>query len=291
MKHIDTLIKDYQNYLFVEKGLSALTIEAYLNDINLFHTRLNITTSADYVEFQINDFINLEAQDGHSPSTIRRRLSSVYNYFLFLKEQGVYTNNLPKVVQPQLPRRLPTYLTVEEVEKLLEMPDLTKATGIRDKAMLELMYASGLRVSELLTLKRDQVNINRGLIRVFGKGSKERIVPFGDFALSYLVRYINEVRAFNVGHKSNTLFLNNAGEPLSRQYFHRIVKQYAQAATITKQVSPHSLRHAFATHLIENECELRIVQALLGHVNIATTQIYTHVSAKRILSIYDEATN
>lgn len=291
MKHIDDLMSEYQNYLFVEKGLSKHTVNAYLNDISLFHQRLNITFSNEYVPFQINDFINLEAQDGQSPATIRRRLSSLYNFFLYLKERGEYTLELPRVPQPQLPKRLPTYLTIEEVERLLEAPDLTKPAEIRDKAMLEVMYASGLRVTELLTLRIDQVNLNRNVIRVFGKGSKERIVPLGDFAKNYLVKYLNEVRLYNVGHKSRTLFLNNEGAELSRQYFHRLVKKYAADAGITKNVSPHSLRHAFATHLIENECELRIVQALLGHVNIATTQIYTHVSAKRILSIYDEATS
>lgn len=290
MKHIDYLMSDYQNYLYVEKGLSKHTIDAYLNDISLFHQRLNVTMSNEYVPFQINDFINLEAQDGQSPSTIRRRLSSVYNYFLYLKEKGIYTIDLPKVPQPQLPKRLPTYLSVEEVELLLEQPNLNNALEVRDKAMLEVMYASGLRVSELLSLKIDQVNLNRSVIRVFGKGSKERIVPLGDFAKSFLLKYLNEVRLINKGHKTRTLFLNKEGGEISRQYFHRLVKKYAKQAGITKNISPHSLRHAFATHLIENECELRIVQALLGHVNIATTQIYTHVSAKRILSIYDEAT-
>lgn len=291
MKHIDSLMSDYQNYLYVEKGLSKHTVNAYLNDISLFHQRLNITLSNEYVPFQINDFINLEAQDGQSPATIRRRLSSLYNFFLYLKERGEYTLELPKVPQPQLPKRLPTYLSIAEVELLLEQPDLTKPSEIRDKAMLEVMYASGLRVTELLSLRVDQVNLNRNVIRVFGKGSKERIVPLGDFAKSYLLKYLNEVRLYNAGHKSRTLFLNKEGSEISRQYFHRLVKKYAANAGITKNVSPHSLRHAFATHLIENECELRIVQALLGHVNIATTQIYTHVSAKRILSIYDEATS
>ena len=182
---------------------------------------------------------------------------------------------------------LPNCLTVEEVEALLDAPDVRKKGELRDKAMLETMYASGLRVSELLSLERGMLNIKRGVIKVMGKGSKERKVPIGEFALEYVVRYIEEVREFNVGKGSKYLFLNRCGKPLSRVYFFKQVKKYAERAGINKEISPHTLRHCFATHLLEQGAELRAVQEMLGHSNIATTQIYTHLSKNRIRSAYD----
>ena len=183
--------------------------------------------------------------------------------------------------------RLPTYLTIEEVEALLEAPDLTKKGELRDKAMLEVMYASGLRVSELINLEKHQLNMKRGVIKVMGKGSKERKVPIGEFALEYVVKYIEEARNFNPGKDSKYLFLNREGKPISRVYFFKQVRKYAERAGINKVISPHTLRHSFATHLVEQGAELRAVQEMLGHSNIATTQIYTHLSKSRIRSAYD----
>ena len=176
---------------------------------------------------------------------------------------------------------------MEEIDRLLDAPDTSKGDGLRDKAMLEVMYASGLRVSELLNLERERLNIKTGVISVMGKGAKERKVPIGEFALDYVIQYIETVRRKNRGKKSKYLFLSKYGEPLSRQYFFKQIKKYALLAGIEVNISPHTLRHCFATHLLENGAELRAVQSMLGHSNIATTQIYTHISTKRIVSAYD----
>lgn len=285
--HIDEAVRAYQNYLYVEKGLAKTTITAYLDDIHLFHETFNFTTTNQISAMHISDFINLESQKGLSGSTIVRRLSSIYNYLLFLKDEGAYTDELKRIVRPKVAKPLPTYLTNDEVDQLLDAPSLLTHRGIRDKAMLEVMYASGLRVSEILALKREQVNFNRGIIKIRGKGDKERVVPIGEFALKSLVEYINNVRFRYEKADKRTIFLNTNGKPLSRQYFFKMIKDYASEVGITKNVSPHTLRHAFATHLLENGAQLSAVQAMLGHTNIATTQIYLNISTNRIVSAYD----
>jgi len=285
--HIDEAIRSYASFLFIEKNLAKATIDAYLDDINLFHQAFNIQDTNDILPYAINDFINLESQKGLSSATIIRRLSSVYNYLIFLKDEGIYTHEIKKINRPRVNKSLPTYYTSEEIERLLEAPDEKSHRGMRDKAMLEVMYASGLRVSELLNLKREEVNFNRGIIKIRGKGGKERIVPLGEYALFILADYINDVRHHYEKNDKRTIFLSQNGTPLTRQYFFKMIKEYALIAGIEKKISPHSLRHAFATHLLEKGAALRAVQAMLGHTNIATTQIYTHVSTKRIISAYD----
>ena len=188
---------------------------------------------------------------------------------------------------PKKPQHLPTVLSFEEVESLLEQPDLSKPSGIRDRAMLEVMYATGLRVSELLTIEKKNLSIEKKQIRIFGKGAKERYVPISSFALEYLIKYINEVRNESPYRNSKYIFINKEGKPLSRQAFWQIIKNYALKAGIIENVTPHTLRHCFATHLLENGADLRSVQEMLGHSDISTTQIYTHVSSKRIRSAYD----
>jgi len=286
--HIDEALRRYTNYLFLEKNLANATVSAYLDDINLFHTTFNFTVTNEISPMHVSDFINLESQKGLSASTIVRRLSSIYNYLLFLKDEGVYPHELKRLPRPVVTKALPTYLTNDEVDRLLSMPNLNTHRGIRDKAMLEVMYASGLRVSELLNLKREEVNFNRGIIKIRGKGGKERLIPIGEFALEHLANYINDVRFHYEKADKRTIFLNTEGKPISRQYFFKMIKEYAKEAEIAANVSPHTLRHAFATHLLENGADLRAVQAMLGHTNIATTQIYTHVSTKRIISAYDK---
>lgn len=175
----------------------------------------------------------------------------------------------------------------EEVEALFEQPDLNRYEGIRDRAMLEMMYASGMRVSELVGLKLKQVNVDLGVLRILGKGNKERLVPIGDYAKEHLLNYLYKARGKYDFHKSPYVFLSRQGKGLSRQYFWKAIKKYALQAGISINVTPHTLRHSFATHLLENGADLRMVQEMLGHSNISTTQIYTHVSSKRILSAYD----
>ena len=207
--------------------------------------------------------------------------------YMFLKREKIIFINIPDIEPPKKPQRLPNCLSVEEVEALLDAPDISKPEGLRDKAMLELMYSSGLRVSELISLERRRINLDRGIATIFGKGAKERKVPIGDFALEYVKKYISEARNKNPGKDSKYLFLNRYGKSLSRQYFFKQVRKYATLAGITIEISPHTLRHCFATHLLEGGAQLRMVQEMLGHVNIATTQIYTHISTKRIISAYD----
>ncbi len=288
---IDLALNHYTNYLYIEKGLAKTTVTAYLDDIHLYHETFKITATNELNSLQIHDFVSLESQKGLSGSTIVRRLSSIYNYLLFLKDEGLFNDELKKIPRPKVSKPLPTYLTNNEVDALLEAPDTTTKRGIRDQAMLEVMYASGLRVSELLNLSKEQVNFKRGTIRIKGKGNKERLVPLGEYALSKLVTYINEVRPSEGKKDEKILFLNTSGKGLSRQYFFKMIKEYASEAGIRKKVSPHTLRHAFATHLLENGAELRAVQIMLGHANIATTQIYLNISSNRIVSAYDRIMN
>ncbi len=284
---LDDAIDNYFQYLRVEKGVSNDTILAYHYDLKEFLTTLNKKNTDDFLPSDITDFIKIQSKRLLSPSTIVRRVSSTKNFYSFLEREHIISFSLGKVVAPKNIKKLPTSLSIEEVEALLEAPNLEKDDGQRDKAMLEVMYSSGLRVSELLALKMRNVNFEKGIIDIVGKGNKERKVPIGDYALDYLNQYINNGRSHNKGKKSEFIFLNRYGKPLSRQYFFKQIKKYALQVGIKEDISPHTLRHCFATHLLENGAELRAVQEMLGHSNISTTQIYTNISTKRILNAYD----
>ena len=278
----------FAQYLLVEKGLSKKTVDAYLTDLKLFFKYFkDKKDTEDLNPYDINSFMLYGASLGRKPSTTLRRAASIKHFYLFLKKDGYYNDEIPEIEGPKKEKILPTYLSVEEVERLLDAPNMKSPSGIRDKAMLELMYASGLRVSELLELEKANINLKKGIVIVFGKGAKERKVPMGDFALEYVVKYINQVRGKFHGADSKYLFLNKKGKPLSRVYFFKQIRKYASEAGIEKEISPHTLRHCFATHLLEGGAQLRTVQEMLGHANIATTQIYTHVSKDRIISAYD----
>ena len=278
----------FAQYLLVEKGLSQKTVEAYLTDLKMFFQYFkNKKDTSELDPYDLNSFMLYGASIGMTPSTTLRRAASIKHFYTFLKKDGYYDGEIPEVDAPKKEKILPTYLSVEEVELLLNAPNMKSPSGIRDKAMLELMYASGLRVSELLSLEKANVNLKKGIVIVFGKGAKERKVPMGDFALEYVVKYINQVRGKFHGADSKYLFLNRQGKPLSRIYFFKQIRKYASEVGIEKEISPHTLRHCFATHLLEGGAQLRTVQEMLGHANIATTQIYTHVSRERIISAYD----
>lgn len=278
----------FAQYLLVEKGLSKKTVDAYLTDLKLFFKYFkDKKDTEDLNPYDINSFMLYGASLGRKPSTTLRRAASIKHFYLFLKKDGYYNDEIPEIEGPKKEKILPTYLSVEEVERLLDAPNMKSPSGIRDKAMLELMYASGLRVSELLELEKANINLKKGIVIVFGKGAKERKVPMGDFALEYVVKYINQVRGKFHGADSKYLFLNKKGKPLSRVYFFKQIRKYASEVGIDKEISPHTLRHCFATHLLEGGAQLRTVQEMLGHANIATTQIYTHVSKDRIISAYD----
>ncbi len=290
---ISDAIELYEQYLLVEKGLSKQTVSSYKDDLKQFFALFKDKTTVedlngdDLIEFLSYQFSGADNKKPKSASTVLRRLSSTRGFFLFLKREGYFKGEIPEIETPKKPEKLPNCLSVEEVEDLLNAPNIEKPDGLRDRAMLETMYASGLRVSELLALEKGRVNYKKAIISVFGKGAKERKVPLGDFAIEYIQKYVSEVRSKNPGKDSKYLFLNRYGDPLSRQYFFKQIKKYAAEAGITTPISPHTLRHCFATHLLENGAQLRAVQEMLGHANIATTQIYTHISSKRIISAYD----
>ena len=277
----------YFQYLRVEKGVSNETISNYAYDLKQFFEVLHKRNTSDLKSGDIQEFVRIQTQNMLSIPTILRRVSCTKNFYLFLEKERIITFQIDELEKPKGGKKLPICISIEEVEALLNQPDLDKPEGQRDRAMLEVMYSSGLRISELLNLRMNQINFARGMVKVVGKGDKERVVPIGDYALEYLNKYINDGRRKNPKRNSDFLFLNRYGEPVSRVYFFLQVKKYAEQAGIKVEISPHTLRHCFATHMLENGAELRAVQEMLGHANIVTTQIYTNISSKRILSAYD----
>lgn len=286
---IEESLDAFIQYLRVERGVSEITVKNYREDFKIFlETFPDIKTTDDLNVDMLPEFIRQQDELARSSSTILRRYSLLKNYFSFLNEEGILHEEIPDVDKPKSSKRLPFVMSNEEVDELLEAPDISKDNGMRDRAMLEVMYATGLRVSELLSLKFRNVNMQNGLITVYGKGNKQRSVPVSSFALEFLRKYIDGPRKRVKGSKdTDIIFLNRDGKALSRTYFFMQIKRYAEEKGIDSSVSPHTLRHCFATHLLENGASLRAVQEMLGHANIATTQIYTEVSTKRIMSAYD----
>ena len=276
-------------YLRVERGVSEITVKNYREDFKIFLLSFpDVKTTDDLNVDMLPEFVRRQDELARSSSTILRRYSLLRNYFFFLNEENILHEEMPNVDKPKSSKRLPFVMSNEEVDELLEAPDISKDNGMRDRAMLELMYATGLRVSELLSLRFRNVNMQNGLITVYGKGNKQRSVPVSSFALEFLRKYIDGPRKRVKGSKdTDIIFLNRDGKALSRTYFFMQIKRYAEEKGIDSSVSPHTLRHCFATHLLENGASLRAVQEMLGHSNIATTQIYTEVSTKRIMSAYD----
>lgn len=276
-------------YLRVERGVSEITVKNYREDFKIFLLSFpDVKTTDDLNVDMLPEFVRRQDELARSSSTILRRYSLLRNYFSFLNEENILHEEIPDVDKPKSSKRLPFVMSNEEVDELLVAPDISKDNGMRDRAMLELMYATGLRVSELLSLRFRNVNMQNGLITVYGKGNKQRSVPVSSFALEFLRKYMDGPRKRVKGSKdTDIIFLNRDGKALSRTYFFMQVKRYAEEKGIDSSVSPHTLRHCFATHLLENGASLRAVQEMLGHSNIATTQIYTEVSTKRIMSAYD----
>lgn len=276
-------------YLRVERGVSEITVKNYREDFKIFLLSFpDAKTTNDLNVDMLPEFVRRQDELARSSSTILRRYSLLRNYFSFLNEEDILHEEIPDVDKPKSSKRLPFVMSNEEVDELLEAPDISKDNGMRDRAMLEIMYATGLRVSELLSLRFRNLNMQNGLITVYGKGNKQRSVPVSSFALEFLRKYMDGPRKRVKGSKdTDIIFLNRDGKALSRTYFFMQVKRYAEEKGIDSSVSPHTLRHCFATHLLENGASLRAVQEMLGHSNIATTQIYTEVSTKRIMSAYD----
>lgn len=285
------LVDNYLNYLVVEKGLAANTIEAYAADLaaylvflkNLKIDAIDQTDTAVILKY----IIDMRKMD-RGASTRARHLVTIRGFYNYLYTEGVLKSNPAKLVDlPKSGLKLPVVLNVDQVEKLLSAPDTEKPLGQRDAAMLELIYAAGLRVSELINLHMTSVNLEAGFVRVLGKGNKERIVPIGRKALDRINHYLKSGRGQLLKDLSSPyLFVARAGKPMTRQGFWKLLKRYALKAGIRQRVTPHSIRHSFASHLLEGGADLRAVQVMLGHVDIATTQIYTHVAQKRLIEIH-----
>ncbi|HNY09968.1 MAG TPA: site-specific tyrosine recombinase XerD [Candidatus Wallbacteria bacterium] len=292
---MDHLVDAFLNYVAVEKGLAANTIESYSQDLNQFNKflkDLGVIEIKDLTKQQILEFMGRMKELGKRPTTISRKITTLRNFFKFLVRERTIEIDFSKYFElPHIYKKLPEVLSITEVTNLLNAPDVNSVLGLRDRAMFELLYASGLRVSELLGVESADLNFELGYLNVFGKGSKERIVPVGVTALEWCRKYLDEGRSKLVDSVKHTslMFLNRDGAGLSRQGFWKIMKQYAQVAGITKKLSPHVIRHSFATHLLENDADLRSVQEMLGHSDISTTQIYTHISNKTLRDVYKRA--
>ncbi|MFA6321168.1 MAG: site-specific tyrosine recombinase XerD [Candidatus Omnitrophota bacterium] len=290
MKH---LLEEFLNYLTVERGLSKNTIAAYGTDLEHFINRMEKIGITDIARIRRQDIVSymMHLKDGGIGSnSISRALVAIKMFYRFLVQEHLVKEDTSGVIEsPKLIRGLPDVLTSEEIDKLLAGPDLRDEVGIRDKAALELMYASGMRVSELVELTREGVNLDVGFVKCKGKGDKERVVPIGKKAKEAVVRYIEKARPqFLKGKEIPQLFVSRLGRKVSRQTFWKMIKYYTKLARIKKEVTPHTLRHSFATHLLEHGADLRVVQEMLGHADIATTQLYTHIDRTRLKSIHKQ---
>ncbi len=284
-------IERYIDAMWMEKGLSENTLSSYRNDLSQYQKWLGKECGTSLLvadRSQLQAYLGLRVKNGQSPRSTARFMSCVRGFYRFsLREGRINVDPTLDVDSPKLGRPLPKSLSEEDVERLLKAPDIDTALEFRDRTMLELLYACGLRVTELTSLQLVQVSMNQGVVRVFGKGSKERLVPMGEEALSWLKRYMAGPRAELLkGAPSDVLFPSRRGTQMTRQTFWHRIKIYAQRAGIRKSLSPHTLRHAFATHLLNHGADLRVVQMLLGHSDLTTTQIYTHVAKQRMQELH-----
>lgn len=287
-------ITDYLHYLMIERGLSMNTRQSYERDLHqylLFLKEQNITQWSEIDRYTVVDFLQQLQQQKKSPATITRMISSLRRFHQFLRqERFTEIDPMQHIDSPKKQQKLPDTLTLHEVERLIETPDTKKTLGIRDRAILEVLYATGLRVSELIGLRLNDLHLTMGLLQTIGKGDKERIVPLGDLAVNWIEIYLEQARPILTKKTPEEahLFVNNHGKQLSRQGIWKNLKGIVRAAGITKTVTPHTLRHSFATHLLENGADLRTVQELLGHSDISTTQIYTHITKRRMTEVYKQ---
>ncbi|RHW39423.1 site-specific tyrosine recombinase XerD [Lysinibacillus yapensis] len=295
MQEAKEAILDYLHFLRVERQLSDNTLMSYRRDLESYvehiHTQQALT-SLNEVE-RTNILLHLETlrNTGISARTIARHISSIRSFHQFLLREKI-TEKDPTVhlEMPQIEQKLPKVLSIEEVEALIQAPDRNKPQGVRDMAMLELLYGTGMRISELIGLNLDDVHLTMGFVRVFGKGGKERIVPLGKNAIHAVNQYLQNARSTLQGTypKTEAFFINRRGKRLTRQGCWKLLKEHAANAKIQKEITPHILRHSFATHLIENGADLRAVQEMLGHADISTTQVYTHISKTRLSEVYKQ---
>lgn len=290
---MEKLLADYLAYLKVERGLAQNTVLSYERDLKKFIDFLNKQGILDFRVVNRQQIITylLKLQgEKLAPASISRNLASIRSFFSYLSiENFLEQDPSSDLDSPKLSKKLPKVITIEEIEELLNQPDLSDKFGIRDRAMLELLYASGLRVSELITLEIDDVNLDLGFLQCEGKGSKERIVPLGKMASTHIRIYLENSRPKLVKNNwQKVLFLNFHGRPLTRQGFWKIIKKYGKQSGIETEITPHTFRHSFATHLLENGADLRSVQEMLGHADISTTQIYTQVTQTKLQKVHKE---
>jgi integrase/recombinase XerD len=287
----EEIVETFIDNLLTEAGLSSNTLDAYRNDVTHFilwmrHEGYDLTgLSKD----NLREYVYNRVLGGDKPRTTARQLSSLRRFFRYLlSERIINFDPTLDIESPRLGRPLPKALSEEDVERLLAAPDHAKPLGLRDRAMLEMLYATGIRVSELVGMQMQQVDTNQGLARVIGKGNKERLVPLGEEALVWLERYLSEARKPLMGeHRSDFIFVTSRGGSMTRQAFWHNLKKHVATAGIQSPVSPHTLRHAFATHLLNHGADLRAVQMLLGHSDLSTTQIYTQVARERLKQLHD----
>ena len=289
-KDSKVVVDRFLDAIWAERGLSENTLKAYRADLLALNQRLEgrkvdlvRVTRADLLEY-----ISWRVDGGAKPRSTARQLSSFRRFFRYLLREGVIAEDpTTQIAMPKIGRTLPQSLTEEEVEALLAAPVVSDPLGHRDRAMLELLYATGVRVSELINLKLSQVNLNQGVLRIIGKGDRERLIPLGDEAQDWVKKFIDGPRVkILLKRQTEYLFPTGRGDRMTRQAFWHIIKRYAKKAGIGKKLSPHTVRHAFATHLLNNGADLRVVQLLLGHSDVSTTQIYTHVARERMKELH-----
>ncbi|NLM52566.1 MAG: site-specific tyrosine recombinase XerD [Firmicutes bacterium] len=290
---MEQTLREFIHYLAVERGLSDNTLEAYNRDLCAFTAFLKQSGVTCFEEVKRNHvvgYIQHLQKNGKAASTLSRNLASIRSFYNFLfLEKRISENPTADLESPKIEKKLPRVLSTQEVEILLEQPDCRQLGGLRDKAMLEVIYATGIRVSELMSLDVSDINLEAGFLRCIGKGDKERIIPLGSVAARYVDEYLQKGRPKLVRSLSeNALFVNQHGKRMTRQGFWKILKKYARQAGITKEITPHTIRHSFATHLLENGADLRSVQEMLGHADISTTQIYTQVTRRKLRDVYEK---
>jgi len=288
---MDALLDQFLHYLIVEKGLSKNTIEGYGHGLTRFFTYLKekkIEEVREIGKLEVQGFLLTLRRKHLNTKSIVRDLAALRSFFRFLIQEGILQGNPAEDLEtPKVAKTLPEVLTLKEIERILEQPNLKTPLGIRDRAMLEILYATGMRVSELTHLPVHQVNLEAGYVLLYGKGSKERVVPLGSESMRWVALYLKEAREILAkGKESPFLFVNRSGKGMSRQRFWKNLKDYARRAGLHKRISPHLLRHSFASHLLERGADLRSVQMMLGHVDISTTQIYTHVTGERLKKVH-----
>jgi integrase/recombinase XerD len=285
------LLDEFCDALWLEDGLSRNSLDSYRRDLRIFSEWLAKSQNKTLIIAERSDLLAYLAQRFQNkikPRSAARLLSSLKRFYRFQYREGSIDNDPSlQIDTPKLPRSLPVSLTEEDVQALIDAPDILTPRGLRDRAMLETLYASGVRVSELVSLNFAQLNQDAGVLRVLGKGAKERLVPVGEEALDWIRRYLIEARSVLLdGRSCDALFVTARGKGMTRQGFWNLIKRYAVASGMHKHVSPHTLRHAFATHLLNHGADLRVVQMLLGHSDISTTQIYTHVARERLKELH-----